>query len=155
MIDRSILENASLVQLKTFAGSLGLLDFEKQESSIRPLLARLRTALTSVQQPVGQLSGGNQQKVALAKSLLEIPKILILDEPTRGVDVGAKFDVHTLIRELADSGVTVVLISSDLPEVLSLSDRIGVMRRGSMVGTLDGPQASQEQILALASGGDA
>jgi ABC-type sugar transport system ATPase subunit len=91
----------------------------------------------------------------LAKSLLEIPKILILDEPTRGVDVGAKFDVHTLIRELADSGVTVVLISSDLPEVLSLSDRIGVMRRGSMVGTLDGPQASQEQILALASGGDA
>jgi rhamnose transport system ATP-binding protein len=155
MIDRSILENASVVQLKTFAGSLGLLDFEKQESSIRPLLARLRTALTSVQQPVGQLSGGNQQKVALAKSLLEIPKILILDEPTRGVDVGAKFDVHTLIRELADSGVTVVLISSDLPEVLSLSDRIGVMRRGSMVGTLDGPQASQEQILALASGGDA
>ena len=104
---------------------------------------------------MGQLSGGNQQKVVLAKSLIQTPRIIILDEPTRGVDVGAKFDVHTLIRELADSGVTVILISSDLPEVLSLSDRIGVMRRGSMVGTLDGYKATQEEIIALASGGDA
>jgi rhamnose transport system ATP-binding protein len=155
MMERSILENASLVQIKTFAGSWGLLNFQKQESSVNPLLTRLRTALRSTQQAVGQLSGGNQQKIVLAKSLLQTPRIIILDEPTRGVDVGAKFDVHSLIRELADSGVTVILISSDLPEVLSLSDRIGVMRRGSMVGTLDGCTATQEEIIALASGGDA
>jgi ABC-type sugar transport system ATPase subunit len=155
MMERSILENASLVQVKTFAGSWGLLNFQKQESSVNPLLTRLRTALRSTQQAVGQLSGGNQQKIVLAKSLLQTPRIIILDEPTRGVDVGAKFDVHSLIRELADSGVTVILISSDLPEVLSLSDRIGVMRRGSMVGTLDGCTATQEEIIALASGGDA
>lgn len=155
MLERSVLDNASLVQLRIFGGALGLLNRSQQEAKVEPVLTRLRTALRSTQQLVGQLSGGNQQKVVLAKSLLKTPRIIILDEPTRGVDIGAKFDVHSLIRELADSGVSVILISSDLSEVLSLSDRIAVMRRGSMVGILDGTQATQEAVVALASGGEA
>jgi methyl-galactoside transport system ATP-binding protein len=155
MVDRTILENASLAQTQNYIGPLGLLNFAKQESDVNPLLQRLRTAFRSTSQPVGQLSGGNQQKVVLAKSLLDIPRIIIFDEPTRGVDIAAKFDVHTLVTELAASGVTVLLISSDLPEDLGLSDRVGVMRRGSMVGILDGPTATQEQVVTLASGGTA
>lgn len=155
MLDRSIMDNASLVQIKSFGGALGLLNRRQQDAKVEPVLTRLRTALRSTQQLVGQLSGGNQQKVVLAKSLLETPRIIILDEPTRGIDIGAKFDVHALIRELADSGVSVILISSDLSEVLSLSDRIAIMRRGSMVGILDGTKATQEAVVALASGGDA
>jgi len=155
MLERSILDNASLVQIRSFGGLLGLLNRNQQEAKVEPVLTRLRTTLRSTEQLVGQLSGGNQQKVVLAKSLLETPRIIILDEPTRGVDIGAKFDVHALIRELADSGVSVILISSDLSEVMSLSDRIAVMRRGSMVGILDGTKATQEAIVALASGGDA
>ena len=153
MIERSILDNASLVQVKTFANSLGLINLKSQQSAIFPILEQLKTAMRSTQQPVGQLSGGNQQKVVLTKSLLKTPRLIIFDEPTRGVDIGAKFDVHQLIRDLADSGVAIILISSDLPEVLNLSDRIGVMRRGTIVGTLARAEATQEKIIALASGG--
>ncbi len=155
MLDRSILDNASLVQLKSFANGAGFLNPKSQQTAINPILEQLKTAMRSTGQPVGQLSGGNQQKVVLTKSLLKTPRLIIFDEPTRGVDIGAKFDVHQLIRELADSGVTVILISSDLPEVLNLSDRIAVMRRGTIVGTLDRAEATQERIISLASGGDA
>ncbi|MBX3732143.1 MAG: sugar ABC transporter ATP-binding protein [Verrucomicrobiae bacterium] len=104
------------------------------------------------QTPAGALSGGNQQKVALARWLAAAPKVLILDEPTQGVDVGAKEEIHRRIRQLADDGLAVLMISSDLPEVLTLSDRIGVMRAGRMVATMPGG-SDPDAVMAAALGG--
>ncbi|MGC4030972.1 MAG: ATP-binding cassette domain-containing protein [Tepidisphaeraceae bacterium] len=104
----------------------------------------------SIATPVGHLSGGNQQKVALARWLATRPKVIILDEPTQGVDVGAKAEIHKLIGELAAGGLAVVLISSELPELLGVADRIGVMRGGTIVATLDRAEATQEKLLRLA-----
>ena len=101
---------------------------------------------------MANLSGGNQQKVMLAKWLDLDPTVLILDEPTRGIDVGAKTDVHELIGNLAAAGVAVVLISSDLPEVLAMSDRVIVMREGRLVGTFTGDELDQERIMTAAVG---
>ena len=98
----------------------------------------------------GALSGGNQQKVALARWLSIEPGILILDEPTQGVDVGAKAEIHALIQELAERGLAIVMISSELPEMLSMSDRIAVMHAGTVSGVLDRAEATQDRILALA-----
>ncbi|MCE9559819.1 MAG: sugar ABC transporter ATP-binding protein [Armatimonadetes bacterium] len=153
MLERSILENAALTSLSFFANRVGMVSAERERDSIVPVLERLRTALRSPDQHVGELSGGNQQKVVLAKALVEPPRLIIFDEPTRGVDIGAKEDVHKLIIELADSGIAVILISSDLPEVLSLSDRIGVMRRGTIAGVLGQSEATHDSVIALASGG--
>ena len=96
------------------------------------------------------LSGGNQQKLVLGKWLASNPRVLILDEPTRGVDVGAKAQVHQMIRKLAAEGMATLLISSELPEILSLCDRILVMREGRISGELDGKSATQEEVLRLA-----
>ncbi len=98
------------------------------------------------------LSGGNQQKVALARWLATEPRIIILDEPTQGVDVGAKAEIHRLMGELASRGLAVIMISSELPEVLGMSDRIAVMHEGRIVGMLDRAQATQERVLELALG---
>jgi ABC-type sugar transport system ATPase subunit len=100
---------------------------------------------------VSRLSGGNQQKVALAKWLALHPRVLILDEPTRGIDVGAKAEVHALIDELAHEGMGIILISSELPEVLNMSDRIIVVAEGELVGELSRQEATQERCLELAS----
>ncbi len=113
---------------------------------------RLNLASRGPQQPVEQLSGGNQQKVVLSKWLMTEPKLLLLDEPTRGVDVGAKSEVHRLIRELASRNLAILVASSDLPEVLALADRILVMRGGTIVAELDGKTATQEQVMHAASG---
>jgi ABC-type sugar transport system ATPase subunit len=99
---------------------------------------------------VGALSGGNQQKVALARWLSIGPDILILDEPTQGVDVGAKAEIHALIQELAERGFAIVMISSELPEVLGMSDRVAVMHGGTIGGVLSRAEATQDKILALA-----
>jgi ABC-type sugar transport system ATPase subunit len=98
------------------------------------------------------LSGGNQQKVVLAKWLASHPKVLILDEPTRGIDVGAKAEVHALMSQLAQTGMGIIMISSELPEILGMSDRILVMHEGRVAGILDRAEATQEKIMALASG---
>ena len=98
-------------------------------------------------QAVNQLSGGNQQKVVIARSLLAGPSIVILDEPTRGIDVGAKAEVYALIAQLAGQGKSIILVSSELPEVLALSDRLLVMRQGSVAAELDPSRTSQEEVL--------
>jgi rhamnose transport system ATP-binding protein len=113
---------------------------------------RFDLRMTGVDQLVGALSGGNQQKVMLAKWLDTKPAVLILDEPTRGIDVGAKADVHELIGELARSGVAIILISSDLPEVLAMSDRVLVMREGRQMGLFTGRDLEQERIMMAAVG---
>ena len=104
----------------------------------------------SLDQEVGKLSGGNQQKVVLARWLAARPKVLILDEPTRGIDVGAKAEIYRLIDELASEGLGIMLISSELPEILGLCDRIYVMQGGRITGQLDGADATEEKVLALA-----
>ncbi|MFI9503474.1 sugar ABC transporter ATP-binding protein [Nocardia sp. NPDC052566] len=114
----------------------------------------LRIRTPSVEQEVRKLSGGNQQKVVLARWLARKPKVLILDEPTRGVDIGAKIEIYHVIEELAEAGMAVLVISSELPEVLGLADRIVVMQDGHVTGELDRAQASEEAILALAMAGD-
>ncbi|TDO93852.1 ribose transport system ATP-binding protein [Halanaerobium saccharolyticum] len=112
----------------------------------------MNTKYASLDQPVRSLSGGNQQKVLLAKWLAVEPRILILDEPTRGIDVGTKFEIHTKLRELANDGHGVMFISSELPEILGLSDRILVMHQGRLVGELDAETATEEEIMMYASG---
>jgi putative multiple sugar transport system ATP-binding protein len=102
-----------------------------------------------VEQLVGNLSGGNQQKVLLAKWMFAEPDIMLLDEPTRGIDVGAKYEIYCIINDLAKAGKSVVMISSELPEVLGMSDRIYIMNEGKMVGEMKAEDATQENIMAL------
>jgi ribose transport system ATP-binding protein/rhamnose transport system ATP-binding protein len=112
---------------------------------------RFRIKTPSVRQLVGLLSGGNQQKVVLAKWLAAQPRVLIVDEPTRGVDVATKAEIYALMRELAHEGLAILVISSDLPEVLTISDRILVMRAGILAGEISFEDASEERIMALAA----
>jgi ribose transport system ATP-binding protein len=148
-LDRTIAENISVARLAEF-GSWWL-DDRRAATVAAEFSRKLRVACRGPRQAVGTLSGGNQQKVVLAKWLLADPRVLIVDEPTRGIDVGAKTEVHQLLFELAREGRAVVVISSDLPEVLAVADRIIVMREGRVSGELDGPSATEEQVMRLAS----
>jgi rhamnose transport system ATP-binding protein len=130
----------------------GLIDRPRERSIAASFVQRLGTKTASIQSPVGQLSGGNQQKVALARWLATQPKVLILDEPTQGVDVGAKSEIHRLMSELAGRGLAIIMISSELPEVLGMSDRIAVMHGGRIVGLMDASQATPGRVLELALG---
>ena len=118
---------------------------------------KLKTKTPSVEQKVGNLSGGNQQKVLLAKWMFAGPDVLMLDEPTRGIDVGAKYEIYCIINDLAAAGKSVVLISSELPEVLGMSDRIYIMNEAKIVGEMTASAATQESIMAtiLRSGREA
>ncbi|MDC9399797.1 ATP-binding cassette domain-containing protein, partial [Clostridioides difficile] len=109
---------------------------------------KLKTKCTSIEQNVGNLSGGNQQKVLLSKWMFAEPDILILDEPTRGIDVGAKYEIYCIINKLAAAGKSVIMISSELPEILGMSDRIYVMNEGKIVGELNKEEADQEIIMS-------
>ena len=112
---------------------------------------RSRVKTPDMAEPIINLSGGNQQKVLIARWLLTRPKILILDEPTRGIDVGAKAEIHRLISKLAGEGVAVIMISSEMPEVLGMSDRIMVVHEGRVTGFLNRDEANQVKIMELAS----
>ena len=112
----------------------------------------LRIKTPSLETKLSQLSGGNQQKVVLGKWLMTQPKVLILDEPTRGIDVGAKYEIYNLMHRLVDDGVTVVMISSELPEILGMSDRILVMHEGRIVQEFTKDDASQEKVMMAATG---
>jgi putative multiple sugar transport system ATP-binding protein len=104
-----------------------------------------------VEQKVGKLSGGNQQKVSVAKWLFVKPDLLILDEPTRGIDVGAKFEIYTIMNRLVDQGLSIIMISSELPEVLGMSDRIYIVSSGRITGELPVEEATQEKIMQMAT----
>jgi len=143
--------NFSLPMLERLRRML-LIDTARERRLAREYFSRLDVKTPSIDVPVAALSGGNQQKIVLAKWLARESKVLIVDEPTRGVDVGAKAAIHALIDELAHAGLAVVLISSELPEVLNLSTRILVMRGGRLVGELDREEATQERLLRLMAG---
>ena len=144
-------QNISLAMLPRMK-RMGLLDRSKERRVTEEYFAKLRVKTPSIESPVAGMSGGNQQKVALAKWLARGAKLLIVDEPTRGVDVGAKAAIHALIDDLARQGVAIILISSELPELMNLSTRVLVMRDGRLVGELPREQISQESVLRLMAG---
>lgn len=150
LMPQSISFNATLAALKQKFSTGGRIKRKAIEEKTIEAGTQTNLAYRGVNQPVHELSGGNQQKVVLSKWLMTNPQLLILDEPTRGVDVGAKHEVHKMIRDLADSGVGVLMISSDLTEILTLSDRIVVMRGGWVVAEMDRDAATEQKIMEAA-----
>lgn len=152
VLDFSIKNNISLPSIDEFRVR-GLIDTKTEDEFVQLLMKRLTVKAQNEDISAGSLSGGNQQKVVLAKWIGIGPKVLILDEPTRGVDVGAKREIYQLMNELAERGVAIVMVSSDLPEVLGVSDRILVVHEGKIAGELNRTEATQEKIMNLATGG--
>jgi inositol transport system ATP-binding protein len=144
-------DNTQIAVLQTKYVKNGFVQQKQLAKDSTEMANRLRVRTPDMQEPVINLSGGNQQKVLIARWLLTEPKILILDEPTRGIDVGAKAEIHKLISRLAGQGVAVIMISSEMPEVLGMSDRIMVVHEGRVTGFLDRSEADQVKIMELAS----
>lgn len=151
ILDFPIRENITLANLEASA-SRGLIDFAAEEAGALKQRDRLDIRARSVGAAAGSLSGGNQQKVVLAKWLSMTPRVLVFDEPTRGVDVGAKNEIYRLMRELSDNGVGILMISSDMEEVIGVSDRVAVMHEGRIAGFLERGELSEKAILSLAVG---
>jgi rhamnose transport system ATP-binding protein len=151
VLEMSTAANVTLATLRTIT-RMGLLDSGRERAIAQSYVRQLGIKTTSVDAPVETLSGGNQQKVALARWLAASPAVLILDEPTQGVDIGAKAEIHRLMSELAGRGLAILMISSELPEVLGMSDRIAVMHNGTVVDILDRAAATQEAVLERALG---
>ena len=147
----SIASNITLAILQ-LVSRLGLLDPRREQKIASEYSSQLRVRSSGVGQVVSALSGGNQQKVVLGKWLATNPSVLILDEPTRGIDVGAKAEVHRIISELAASGLAIILISSELPEVLAMADRVLVLHEGRITGTFPRSEATQERVMFAATG---
>ena len=150
-LDMSIAANVSALAVENVASPLGLIDERRERAQAERLGARLGLKSGGVAEKVSTLSGGNQQKVAIAKMLSVEPKVIFLDEPTRGVDVGAKAEIHRILRDLARSGVGIVVISSELPELIGVCDRVLVVREGRIVGEVEGEGMTEEAIMHLAS----
>jgi len=148
----SIKENISLSVLQKLSGIFGTINKTKEEEAALESIKAMSIKASGVKQLVKNLSGGNQQKVSLSKSLMTSPKILILDEPTRGVDVGAKKEIYDIINQFKNSGMSILMISSDIPEILGMSDRVLVMHEGKITGCLERKDANQEAIMRLAVG---
>jgi rhamnose transport system ATP-binding protein len=147
----SIIQNDSLAVLSRIS-TAGFIDRRAERQLALDYADRLRLKAATLYDPVSTLSGGNQQKVALTRWLATNPRILILDEPTQGIDVGAKAEIHRLMRELAATGLAILMISSELPEIIGLSDRIAVMRAGRIAATLDRQEVTPESIISIALG---
>ncbi|MBZ5749585.1 sugar ABC transporter ATP-binding protein [Metabacillus rhizolycopersici] len=152
ILDFSIRDNMVLPTLSSFAPK-GIINEKSETDFVNMLIKRLTVKTESKDIAVGKLSGGNQQKVVIAKWVGIGPKLLILDEPTRGVDVGAKREIYQLMNELTDRGVAIIMVSSELPEILGMSDRILVVHEGKINGELLKEDATQEKIMTLATGG--
>ncbi|MCP4400133.1 MAG: sugar ABC transporter ATP-binding protein, partial [bacterium] len=147
----SITQNTSISTLPALAAK-GWVSEQAERRVTREFVERLRILLRNIDQPIRELSGGNQQKVVLSRWLLTKPKVIILDEPTRGIDVGAKAEVHRLMGDLAAQGIGVFMISSELPEILAMSDRVLVMHEGRLTANLSKQEMSSERIMAAATG---
>ncbi len=152
VLGMDVKQNSTLASLERFA-RLGVINQNEEIKQAGRMVAELRTKTPTLEQKVGNLSGGNQQKVVVAKWLLTQPKLLFLDEPTRGIDVGAKVEIYNIMNDLVDQGVCVVMISSELPEVLGMSDRILVIHDGRLTGALPREAANEEKVMYYATGG--
>jgi D-xylose transport system ATP-binding protein len=151
IVEQSIIKNISLPNLHQFATIFSINKLKELEQCEK-MAKYLAVKTPSLHALVNSLSGGNQQKVVIAKWLMSEPRVLILDEPTRGIDVGAKYEIYKLMNGLAEQGVAIIMVSSDLPEILGMSDRILVMHEGECTGILDRADATQEKIMAMATG---
>jgi len=147
----SVMENMSIVKMTDYSANGGFVNHGNMAKDCLEQIKRLNIKTPTMDQIINNLSGGNQQKVLIARWLLAQPKILILDEPTRGIDVGAKAEIYRLISELASRGVAIIMVSSELPEIIGMSDRVMVMHGGRITGILNKEEADQETILSLAS----
>ena len=147
----SVRENISVTHLDNLA-KLGFVDQRREAREVQRLVGELKIQTPSIEQPVMNLSGGNQQKAILARWLAINPRILIADEPTKGIDVGSKQEIYALLHQLAAKGVGVILISSEMPEILGISDRILVMHEGRLAGELGRSEATEDKIMMLAAG---
>src|SRR6267378_773201 len=152
ILGMDVKQNSTLASLERIS-KLGVINKNEEIKSAQRYVRELRTKTPSLEQRVGNLSGGNQQKVVLAKWLLTQPKVLFLDEPTRGIDVGAKVEIYNIMNDLVDQGVCVVMISSELPEVLGMSDRIVVIHEGRLTGSFKRDEATEEKVIYYATGG--
>ncbi|AFL54164.1 ribose transport system ATP-binding protein [Sinorhizobium fredii] len=151
-LEMSIAQNISVLELKSLTNAVGLMNGRAEAALAEDFARRLAVRMGGVEAPVKSLSGGNQQKVAIAKQLAVKPKVILMDEPTRGIDVGAKAEIHRLLRELACSGIGIIVISSEMPELLGLSDRVLVVREGRIAGELGADEMTEEAVIRLASG---
>lgn len=149
---RAIQDNLTAGLLRSVSNQIGIINNRKERKLAQSQLERLKIKTSSILAHVASLSGGNQQKVVLGRGLSHQPELLILDEPTHGIDVGTKSEIHRLIFSLAENDVAIILISSELPEILALADKILVMHEGSLMGCLDRSEATEELILRLALG---
>lgn len=153
MLEDSIKDNISLTNLASISDRYHVINNRKEKDFAANAINELKIRCFHQTQECGKLSGGNQQKVVFAKWVYTNPRILILDEPTRGVDVGAKKEIYNIINDLAAKGVAIIMVSSELPEILGMSDRIMVIREGTVRGILNKEEANQEKIMTLATGG--
>ncbi len=148
ILSESIAKNTVSANLKKIVNKYGAIDFDLENKYSVDMAKEMRTKCATVQEDVGNLSGGNMQKVLIGKWLFTDPDILILDEPTRGIDVGAKYEVYCIINQMVSEGKSVLMISSEMPEVLGMSDRIYIMNEGKMVGEMNAKDATQEKIMS-------
>jgi len=154
LLDESVASNITVSAMSTFSRA-GWLDRRAQAAASQEQVAALDVRPSGISRPVRTLSGGNQQKVVLARWLLRGCRVLLLDEPTRGVDVGARSEIYALIKQLADDGVAVVVVSSEIEEVLGLADRVLVLREGSVVHQGPAAQLDEARVLDLVMEGSA
>jgi len=154
VMGQSVVQNAALPSLDT-RQRFGVVDRKSEQRIVSETAKSLRLRAPSWSADVENLSGGTRQKVVLAKWLISGPELLIFDEPTRGIDVGAKGDIWQLMRDLADQGKAILMISSELPEIVGMSDRVYVMHHGCIVGELPGAEATEEKVMMLATYGEA
>lgn len=153
ILEKSIEENISLANLGKVSGKNHVLSSSAEDALVKKGIEEFHIRCFGPSHECGNLSGGNQQKVVLAKWIYTEPKILILDEPTRGVDIGAKKEIYSVINEMAAKGVAIIMVSSELPEVLGMSDRVMVVREGEVRGIIGKEEANQENVMTLATGG--
>ncbi len=152
LLDLPISQNITLANLKSISGRFGRIDRKKEEKLVNELVDKLKIKIGRTSDSVSTLSGGNQQKVALAKWLGSNSQVLIFDEPTRGVDVGAKVEIYRIINALAEEGVAIIMVSSEMPEIIGMSDRVVVMREGRAMCDLSKPDSNEENMIKLAMG---
>ena len=146
---RSVMENISLPNLDRYVKRLFIND-KQAVTDAEHMIKKLSIKTPGGKTPAGSLSGGNQQKIVIAKWLLHNPEVLILDEPTRGIDVGAKYEIYKIMSDLAEQGVAIIMISSEMPEIIGMCDRVAVMSNGKVTGELESEEITQEKIMTLA-----
>lgn len=147
LLDDSVNINTSLANLNKLSSRLGIINKEKEREVANDYVKAMKTKVSSINQNVGALSGGNQQKVLLAKWMFTEPKVLFLDEPTRGIDVGAKYEIYQIMNDMVKEDKGIAMFSSELPELIGMCDRIYVMHEGEIVGEFSSSEVTQEKVM--------